>query len=197
MLKKHIYANHTDYDVIAKYFVSVEKLIGKKYMDRFREQTFLKLSKDTLDQFIEAAIGKKKPFKINELDYSVPIPCDSSMINADKRRLLHLKRRDIALKLASEVDEDITEGERFSRKEELAHLSDLLIWDLRIDTHDEFRPERVLRTLNLAKQNAKEDNQYLPRFKEFTRKDSRAFLRLDTQTVPLRSVIGDKAKMYH
>ena len=81
----------------------------------------------------------------------MPISCDTSMINADKRRLLHLKRRDITLKLASEVVDDIAEGERFSRKEELAHLSDLIIWDLRINTHDEFRPERVLRTLKLAK----------------------------------------------
>ena len=58
-LKKHIYDNHSDYDCIAKYYVPVEKLVGAKYMDRFREQTYLKLTKETLDEFIEAALSKK------------------------------------------------------------------------------------------------------------------------------------------
>ena len=76
------------------------------------------------------------------------------MINAEKRGLLHLKRRDLALKLAREVEEDIQEGERFSRKPDFTHMNDLIIFDLRINTYDEFNAEKALRALNLAKLSA-------------------------------------------
>ena len=37
MLKKHVYWNHSEFDVKAKYLVSVEDYIGEYYLDRFRD----------------------------------------------------------------------------------------------------------------------------------------------------------------
>ena len=69
-------------------------------MKKFREQTFLKIQKDKLDIFIEAALGKGKPFEIRKLKYIQPMSVDTDRINGEKRRLVYFKRRDIIQKLA-------------------------------------------------------------------------------------------------
>jgi len=45
---------------------------------------------------------------------------DTDQINGEKRRLVYFKRIDIIKKLAKQVEYDMEEEERFSRKPELA-----------------------------------------------------------------------------
>ena len=100
MLKKHVYWNHSEFDVKAKYLLSVEDYIGECYLDRFRDQVFRLLTKGKLQDHLEALLTRDKEFKIQDLDYGVPISIDTDPVNAEKRRHLYLLWRDVLMKLA-------------------------------------------------------------------------------------------------
>ena len=69
------------------------------------------------------------------------------------------------------------EEERFSRKPELTNQHNILIFDLRINTHNEQLPEKILRCLKLTRDNSKEVHNYLPRYKDLTRNGAQVYLK--------------------
>ena len=49
----------------------------------------------------------------------MPISCDTDIVNAEKRRNLYTKRRELIMKLASEDTLEHKDFERFSRKADM------------------------------------------------------------------------------
>ena len=80
------------------------------------------------------------PFKLTELDYTVPVSCDLDHNNANARRKLYFKLRDQVMKLADEIPIEYERTPRFSRKPQEAHMVHRLVWDLRATLNEEMIP---------------------------------------------------------
>jgi hypothetical protein len=140
-LKKHIFMEHPDIDMRAKYATTVEKFIGPYYMNRFREAAFAKIDKDKMLKAIEEQLNEKAPFKLSDISYTFPVNVDQDRLNAEKRKTLYLKMRDILMKLCKEVLDKLPQFEPFSRQEDLTEQKQFIFFDLSLNMYNEGIPE--------------------------------------------------------
>jgi hypothetical protein len=119
-LKKHIFKYHAESDVLVRYGKTIENFVGPGRMDEFRYGLFVYLDKDKLDGMIEEQQSTHSPFKIDQLNWDFPISCDIDPANAERRRLLYLKKRELVLKLAKNSSQINDQIERFSRNDPAA-----------------------------------------------------------------------------
>jgi hypothetical protein len=88
-------------------------------MEQFRKGLFVVIDKIKLNEMIEQQLNPFHSFKIDELNWDIPTSYDPDIQNAERRKLIYFKRRDLVLKLAKEVDTDEKHDERFSRKADI------------------------------------------------------------------------------
>jgi hypothetical protein len=100
----------------AHYGKSLESIVGKAKMDQFRKGLFVVLDKMKLNEMIEKTLNPFHSFKIDELNWDFPTSYDPDLPNAERRKLIYLKMRDLVLKLAKDVNTVENHEERFSRK---------------------------------------------------------------------------------
>jgi hypothetical protein len=132
-------------------------------------------------------------FKIDELSWTFPILSDICTLNAERRKLVYIKRRDFAMKLAKETSQDLMQVERFSRKGDQTARNHTLNFDLTRNFYNEEEPQKVLSCLRYSRANAKQDHEYLPHFADFNRNQMVSSLKLTHEPIMLRSIVGNRS----
>jgi hypothetical protein len=115
-LKKHLFKDHNDNDVEAHYGKSLESIVGKDRMNQFRKGLYVVLDKMKLNDMIEKTLNPFHSFKIDDLNWDFHTSYDPDLLNVERRKLIYLKKRDLVLKLAKDVNINDKHEERFSRK---------------------------------------------------------------------------------
>jgi hypothetical protein len=106
-------------------------------MEAFRKGLFKYLEKDKLNRMVEKQLSQIQLFRIDELNWDFPISCDIDPPNAERRKLLYLKRRDLVLKLARESLPKSGLLERFTRQEDAGLGNHFLHFDMVRNTYNE------------------------------------------------------------
>jgi hypothetical protein len=194
-LKKHIFTEHPDIDMRAKYATTVEKFVGPYYMSRFRETVFAKIDKDKMLKAIEDQLSEKAPFKLSDISFTFPVNVDLDRLNAERRKTLYAKKRDILMKLSKEVLDKLPQFEPFSRQEDLTEQKQFIIFDLSLNMYNEGIPDQIFKCLRYSRMKKGASQQYLPRFIDLTRCGMQVQLQLSKNIIMLREIIGNRSKM--
>jgi hypothetical protein len=144
---------------------------------------------------IEHELNEKAPFKLSEISYTFPVNVDLDRLNAERRKTLYLKMRDILMKLSKEVPDKLPQFEPFSRQEDLTEQKQFIIFDLSLNMYNEGIPDQILKCLKYARNMKDASQQYLPRFIDLTRCGMQVQLQLSKHIIMLREIIGNRSKM--
>jgi hypothetical protein len=90
---------------------------------------------------IEDQLNERAPFKLNDISYTFPVNVDLDRLNAEKRKILYLRMRDILMKLSREVTDKLPQFEPFSRQEDLTEQKQIIIFDLSLNMYNEGIPD--------------------------------------------------------
>jgi hypothetical protein len=179
-LKKHLFKDHNNNDVGVHYGKSLESIVGKAKMEVFRKALFLVLDKMKLNEMIEKTLNPFHSFKIDELNWDFPTSYDPDLPNAERRKLIYLKMRDLVLKLAKEVNTNEDHEERFSRKVDFSKANHCIPFDLSQNMYAELVPTQILSCLERSRRYAKTSHEFLPHFISFTRNGMSSSLKLSS-----------------
>jgi hypothetical protein len=164
-------------------------------MNVFRLAQFGKIDKDQLNRVIEEQLSVHHQFKMNEISYHFLISTDLDRPNAEKRKLLYHKKRDIAMKLCKSVPDALEEHEPFSREDDPLELKQYIIFDIRLSLNNEDIPDQIFKCLRYSRMKNEENQKYFPKFLDLTRCDMQIQLQLSKHNIMLREIIGDRTKM--
>ena len=144
---------------------------------------------------IEEQLSVHQQFRMNEISCHFPISTDLDRPNAEKRKLLYHKKRDIAMKLCKSVPDELKEHEAFSRQDDPLELKQYIIFDIRLSLNNEGIPDQIFKCLRYSRMKYEENQKYFPKFLDLTRSDMQVQLQLTKHNIMLREVIGDRTKM--
>ena len=153
------------------------------------------LIKGTLNHLIEASLSTNEPFKMEDIDRTLPVCVDTNFKNAGNRRRLYFKQQDICMKLAVEVPEKLEEFTRFSRKPQEAIMNGFLYWNLRTSLNEEMMPADILRCLKITRSDFGEDSVYLPRLVRYMRFKTHIYLEQEFQPYCLSDLLPNRPLM--
>jgi hypothetical protein len=88
----------------AHYGKSLESIVGKVRMNEFQKGLYVVLDKIKLNEMIEKTLNPFHSFKIDDLNWDLPTSYDPDLLNSERRKLIYLKRKDLVIKLAKEVN---------------------------------------------------------------------------------------------
>jgi hypothetical protein len=113
IIKKHIFSFHDDIEKRSKYCETLEWFINSYYMSVLRLIQFEKIDKDQLNLVIEEQLSVHQQLMMNEIWYHFQFSNDLDRSKAEKRGLLYLKKREIAMKFCKFVPYELKEHEPF------------------------------------------------------------------------------------
>jgi hypothetical protein len=144
---------------------------------------------------IEEQLSVHQQFKMSEICYLFPVSTDLDRPNAEKRRLLYLKMRDVVMKLCRSVPDELHEHEPFSRQDDPLELKQYITFDIRLSLNNEGIPDKIFQCIRYSRMKNEENQKYFPKFLDLTRSDMQVQLQLSKQNIMLREIIGDRTKM--
>ena len=108
---------------------------------------------------------------MKDICYVCPISCDLDHQNAEKRKLLYLKKRDIVMKLCRLVPDRVEQAESFTRNEPAFELKQYVLLDISRNFFQEDIPSDILKCIKYTKITNLENQAYLPHLVDMARKD--------------------------
>ena len=75
-LKNHLFYRHSEVDVMVKYGIPFEKVVGEKAHNRLRSPFLRLLGRGKFNQFIDEMLSDIIPFEVDELPKFLPIEDD-------------------------------------------------------------------------------------------------------------------------
>jgi hypothetical protein len=194
--KKHLFYNHSEVDVLAKYGLPFQRVIGDKMHTRLRVPMFTRIAKGKFDRAIQIIVEKIDNFDINSLDRTFPLMVDDDLINKQRRKLVYKQKRDILTKIATMSKEASLTILTDSDDEGSRDKENQLIWDLSLNLDREWIPDEIIRCIRWVVYALKQKLSHVPCFQEFYKDGCMVMLKFSHLPLRLRNIIGKRSEMY-
>jgi hypothetical protein len=104
--KQHIFMEHVDMDVQAKYCHSLQSLIGVKYLQRLREPLFQKLLRGEFMTSVAEVAQRRYDVNCNGAKYLYSYHIDPDEKNKEKRWAKYMTQRELLLRIIHDDGEE-------------------------------------------------------------------------------------------
>jgi hypothetical protein len=80
-VKKHLFYNHSEVDILAKYGQPFQRVVGNKMHTRLRAPMLLRIGKGNFDRALQIVVEKIDKFDPSTLDHIFPLAFDEDPLN--------------------------------------------------------------------------------------------------------------------